>query len=151
MNGGVGVSSARLGRATVGVLVAVNALGNVVDPLTGKTVAGARDPKTDTFAEPVRLLSSFDRSAFARATNTTLAVVATDASFTREQATKVAQMAQDGIARAIYPAHTMYDGDVVFALSVGDKHADLNALGATAADLVAQAIVRAVKAGNSQL
>jgi L-aminopeptidase/D-esterase-like protein len=150
MNGGVGISSARLGKTTVGVLVVLNSLGNVIDPASGKTLAGARDPKTGALVDPVRLLSSFDRSSFAQATNTTLTVVATDASLTREHATKVAQMAQDGIARAIYPAHTMYDGDVVFALSVGDKHADLNALGTVAADLVAQAIVRAVKVGNSQ-
>ncbi len=79
--------------------------------------------------------------------NTTLAVVATNARMNKEMATKVAQMAQDGVSRATRPAHTMFDGDIVFALSVGEKKADVNVIGAVAADLVAEAVVRGVREG----
>jgi L-aminopeptidase/D-esterase-like protein len=77
--------------------------------------------------------------------NTTLAMVMTSAALTIVQATKVAQMAQDGMARAICPIHTQFDGDLVFALSVGQRHADLNTLGAAAAEVTAAAVVRAVR------
>jgi L-aminopeptidase/D-esterase-like protein len=80
------------------------------------------------------------------ATNTTLIVIMTNARLDKLQATKVAEMAQDGVARAIRPAHTRFDGDVVFALSIGTKRTDLNTLGAAAAGVAAQAIVNAVKA-----
>jgi L-aminopeptidase/D-esterase-like protein len=75
--------------------------------------------------------------------------VATNAALTKEEAIKVAQMAQCGIARVTRPAHTMYDGDMVFAMSVGEKRADVNVIGAVAADLIAEAIVRGVVAGNN--
>ena len=78
------------------------------------------------------------------AANTTIGVVATDAALTKEQVNKVAQMAHDGIARAVRPCHTMYDGDVVFALSLGDKTGDVTVVGSVAAEVVAMAIVRAV-------
>jgi len=133
---------------SVGALVVVNALGNIVDPHTGTTIAGATDPTSGEFVDPVAVLATHPPARLSVAPNTTLAVVATNACCDREQTTKIAQMAQDGIARAVYPAHTMYDGDVVFALSVGRAHVDVSALGAVAAELVAQAIVNAVLAAN---
>ncbi len=148
MYGGVGTCAARLGPVTVGVLVVVNALGNIIDPRTGRTVAGATDPASGEFVDPVAALAAHPPTTLAMPPNTTLAVVATDALCDREQATKIAQMAQDGIARAVCPAHTMYDGDIVFALSVGSAVMDISALGALAAELVAQAIVNAVLAAN---
>jgi L-aminopeptidase/D-esterase-like protein len=78
--------------------------------------------------------------------NTTIGVVATNAYLTKSQANKMAQMAHDGLARAIRPAHTMYDGDTIFALSTGDLKADVNLIGAFAAEVFAEAIVRGVKA-----
>jgi L-aminopeptidase/D-esterase-like protein len=144
--GGVGGASLRLGTgAVVGALVVVNALGDVVDPTTGGIIAGARDEKGD-FVNTARLFIEKASLPGSPYENTTLAVVATTARLNKEGATKVAQMAQDGIARAIDPAHTMYDGDVSFALSVGNDSADVNAVGVAAADLVAESIVRAVRA-----
>ncbi|MDZ7260550.1 MAG: P1 family peptidase [candidate division KSB1 bacterium] len=149
MNGGIGMASEILGnQVVVGVLVVVNALGDVVDPDSGQIIAGARDPQGKGFLNTAKFLRLQSGTPFTRTTNTTLAVVATDAILTKEQAIKLAQMAQDGIARAVRPAHTMYDGDLVFALSVGQKQADVMALGSVASELVAQAIVRAVKVAN---
>src|SRR5690606_35700284 len=91
-------------------------------------------------------LEPFDTRFFGM--NTTPCAVATNARFTREQATKVAMMAQDGIARAVRPSHTMFDGDVVFALSLGEEELDVNVAGAMAARLISKAIVRAVQAAN---
>ncbi len=148
MYGGLGTCAAKIGGATVGVVVVVNALGNVIDPTTGRTVAGARDPASGEFVDPLAVLASSPPALLAAPPNTTLAVVATDALCDREQATKIAQMAQDGLARAICPAHTMYDGDIVFVMSVGKVQVEVSAIGALAADLVAQAILRAVRAAN---
>ena len=145
MDGGIGSCAAKLEEVTIGVLVVVNALGNIIDPASGKTVAGARHPKTGKFIDPIKQLSSLHRTSFSQISNTTLAVIATDAQLDRLQATKVAQMAQNGIAKAIMPAHTMFDGDITFALSVGSKDSEINALGALGAELVAQAILNAVR------
>jgi L-aminopeptidase/D-esterase-like protein len=82
-------------------------------------------------------------------TNTVIGVVATDAALTKDEANKVAQMAQDGVARTIRPAHTMFDGDTLFALSTGRKRANVNIVGAYAAEVVAQAVVRAVMSAEA--
>jgi L-aminopeptidase/D-esterase-like protein len=149
MAGGVGCASLRLGTgAVVGALVVVNALGDVMDPTTGRIIAGARDEK-GSFVNTARLLIENASPVYSPYENTTLAVVATTARLNKEGVTKVAQMAQDGVARAIDPAHTMYDGDVSFALSVGTDSADVNAVGVAAADLVAECIVRAVRASGA--
>lgn len=149
MKGGLGTCCEKLGDVLVGVLVVVNALGDVVDPITGEIIAGARDPRTDTFFNAANYLRENPLQPFQPATNTTLALVATDAKLTKEEATKVAQMAQDGLARTIRPAHTPYDGDLVIGISVGEKRADIMALGSVAADLVARAIIRGVKIANN--
>ena len=149
MLGGVGTCSSDLGNNTIiGVLTVVNSLGNVVDHNTGTILAGARNPDGPGFIDPALFLQQYGSKPFVRNTNTTLSVVATNATLTRESAIKVAQMAQDGIARAIRPAHTMYDGDIVFVISAGDQDVDVNVVGAVAADLVAESIVRAVKVSN---
>ncbi len=148
MKGGVGTTADRIGEAWVGVLAVVNAFGNVVDPTTGRTIAGARDPATGAFLDLQAGLKSQRLHTYGALENTTLGVVATDAALTKEEAIKIAQMAQDGLSRAIRPAHTPFDGDAVFCLSVGLHQVDLVALGSVAADLLAGAIVRAVKAAN---
>ena len=145
MDGGVGSCAAKLEDVTIGVFVVVNALGNIIDPASGKTIAGARHPKTGRFIDPIKQLSALHRTSFSQISNTTLAVLATDAKLDRLQAIKVAQMAQNGIAKAITPAHTTFDGDITFALSVGSKNADINALGALGAELVVQAILNSVR------
>ncbi len=145
--GGVGFSSLTLSRGVaVQALTVVNAFGDVVDPVSGETIAGARTgPRSSTFADTQsQMFQGRVRKSFG-ATNTTLAVLMTNARLDKLQATKVAQMAQDGLARAVRPAHTQFDGDLVFAVSLGRKRADLNTLGAAAAEVTAQAIVRAVR------
>lgn len=154
MRGGVGTASVRLANgATVGALAVCNAWGDVVDPRRSTILAGARDPDDegaflDTEAYMFGLTELGTRYF---GMDTTLCVVATDAAFTREQTTKVAMMAQDGIARVIRPSHTMFDGDVVFALSTlgrPSQPVDVNVVGSVAARLVETAVVRAVCIAN---
>ncbi|HYL99226.1 MAG TPA: P1 family peptidase [Blastocatellia bacterium] len=143
--GGVGTASQKIrGGATVGVLVVVNAFGDIVDPGTGEIVSGAKLPDgtgwVDTNTEISRSEAP-DLPSSSRLQNTTLAVVATDAALTPGQARRVAMMAHDGLARAIRPVHTMFDGDTVFALSTGAVVADVTVIGSVAADLLVRAIV----------
>ncbi|HZK17808.1 MAG TPA: P1 family peptidase, partial [Clostridia bacterium] len=137
------------GGITVGAIVAVNALGDVFEPYTDKIIAGAFDRKDKSFMDAVGMIKQgklppLPQNSGARS-NTTLAVVATNAHLTKEGATKVAQMAHDGLARTISPVHTMHDGDTVFALSLGDKSCDISMVGAIAAEVLALAVTRAVK------
>ncbi len=133
---------------TVAALVAVNAIGDVIDPATGRVIAGVRTPDGSRLADARALVRS---GALLRPTgpgqNTTIGVVATNAALTKAQATKVAQMAHDGLARAISPAHTPVDGDTVFALATGTLagEAEVTVIGALAAEVMADAIVRAAQ------
>jgi L-aminopeptidase/D-esterase-like protein len=151
MKGGIGTSAITLPDGlVVGALVAVNAIGDIVDPGTGRTIAGVRTPDGQALAD-VRLLLRAPAAPEARpGENTTIGVVATNATLTKAQATKMAQMAHDGIARAIVPSHMRFDGDTIFALATG-THAGsprLDVIGALAADAVSEAIVRAVRASR---
>ena len=145
MKSGTGTAAISLPNGlVVAALVAVNAVGDVIDPATGQVVAGVRNADGKGFADARRLIRS---GALARrpGENTTIGVVATNATLTKAEATKVAQMAQDGVARTIYPAHTPVDGDTVFALATGTQPGPANVImiGALAADVMADAIVRA--------
>ncbi|MEW6084712.1 MAG: P1 family peptidase [Chloroflexota bacterium] len=154
---GVGTSSMDAGGGViVGALVAVNAFGDVIDPNSGAVVAGLRSGKVgplrvggkNQFADTLAMMKKpIGRGilGFASRANTVIGVVATNAKLNKAQATKVAQMAQDGIARTIRPAHTMLDGDVIFALSTGPRKADVSVLGAFAAEVMAEAVLRAVR------
>lgn len=145
MKAGVGSASIDLGGGlVVGALAAVNAFGDVLDPATGSIVAGARSPEGG-FAGTLEVLRSMMMGAAPVASNTLLGVVAVNADLTKAQACKVAQMAQDGLARCIRPAHTMWDGDTVFALATGGRSADVSILGAFAAEALSAAILRAVR------
>ncbi len=150
MNGGVGTCSDIIDeQIVIGVLVVVNSLGNIIDPSNGKTIAGARDPATNKFIDPISILKQPQSMSFSRLTNTTLAVVATNAQLSKVDAKKVAQMATNGITRTTFPAHTPFDGDVVFAISMGEQPAiDVMRLGVLATQLVSQAIVQTVKFTN---
>lgn len=152
MKGGVGSAAITLpGGLIVAALVAVNAVGDVVDPSTGKVIAGVRTPDGKGLADVRALLRVGQvKSALKGGENTTIGVVATNARLTKADATKIAQMAHDGVARAIYPAHTPYDGDTIFALATGalDAQPDLLVIGALAADAMSDAIVRAVRAAK---
>lgn len=148
VKGGLGTAARQIANGvTVGALVAVNAFGDVVDPATGTLVAGPRDPSHGGMVCTLeRMGGDLSQTMFGFALNTTLAVVATDAVLTKEGANKMAQMAHDGLAQAIRPAHTMWDGDAVFALATGKSGVtgDVTLLGALAAALLAQAVIRAV-------
>ena len=151
MKGGLGSSAIQLpGGLVVAALVAVNAVGNVIDPATGRFIAGARTEDGGSIADLRAWLRRGPAGSSQPMENTTLAVVATNAALTKAQATKIAQMAHDGYARAIYPAHLTSDGDTVFALATGGHAgaADVNLLGALAADVTADAIVRGVRAAR---
>ena len=160
MKSGLGTASIEIGGGVVvGAIVAVNAFGDVLDPATVQIIAGARPAKvgplklggSDQFADTMKVLRTLaGRTILSMATggNTVIAVVATNAKFDKAQATKVAQMAHDGLARAVRPAHTMLDGDTIFALATCQKKADVSIVGAYAAEALAQAIVRAVKAAK---
>jgi L-aminopeptidase/D-esterase-like protein len=145
--GGVGFGAIKLaGGVTVQALAVVNAFGDVLSPRTGAVLAGARlsSRSVEFIGTTAEMFRGKARRGFG-ATNTTLIVIMADAMLDKVQATKVAQMSHDGLARAISAVHTMFDGDVAFALSLGKKRADLNAVGCAAADATAQAIVRAVE------
>ncbi len=151
MRGGVGSASVTLSNGlTVSAIVAVNALGDVIDPATGRVVAGVRAENGSTLADARRLLRETGQALPGPGQNTTIGVVATNARLTKAQATKVAQMAHDGIARTIYPAHTPWDGDAIFGLATGSLggEADVATIGTLAADVVAEAILRAVRAAD---
>ena len=157
MKSGLGTASMDIGGGViVGAIVAVNAFGDVIDPKTGEIIAGLRSGKVgplrigkkDSFTDTLAMMKTpIGRGVLGLASrgNTVIGAVATNAKLTKAQATKIAQMAQDGIARTIRPAHTMLDGDVIFALSTGTKKANISTIGAFAAEVMAQAILRAVK------
>ncbi len=146
MKAGIGSTAiARRGGLVVGALAAVNAVGDVIDPATGRVVAGVRTADGSALADARVLFRSGNVPVATPGGNTTLVVVGTNAKLTKAEATKVAQMAHDGLARAIWPVHTPSDGDVVFALATGtlEGPADVTTIGTMAADAAAAAIVRA--------
>jgi L-aminopeptidase/D-esterase-like protein len=146
MKSGVGTFTVTLpGGVMVSSLAVVNAFGDVRDPAAGGILAGARTtPDGREFAVTQEQMKLRAARGFA-GRNTTLVVVATNARLTKVQATKLAQQGGLGMARTIYPVNTMFDGDIVFALSLGGEQADINTLGVAAAEAVSEAIVRAVK------
>jgi L-aminopeptidase/D-esterase-like protein len=152
MKGGLGTSAVSLpGGLVVAALVAVNATGDVIDPDTGAVVAGTRAADGRTLADARKLIREGARTRLAAGRNSTIGVVATNARLTKVQAAKMAQMAHDGLARAIAPAHGPFDGDTIFALATGTREGevDLLTVGALGADAMADAILRAVRAATS--
>ena len=142
---GLGLASEELADGViVAALMVVNAFGDVIDPKTGEVIAGPRGSNGEGFLRTAELLreGKFGRSVLS--CNTVIGVVATNVQLSKERANKLAQMAQAGIARTVDPCRTMYDGDVIFALSSGEKKADVNVIGSVAAGLVAAAVTRAV-------
>ena len=146
MKSGIGSFTVNLTETVrVSALVAVNAFGDVRDPETGRLIAGARRTRDSSeLADTEAEMKRGARGGFAKQ-NTTLAVVATNARLSKVAACRLAQMANLGMARTIFPVHTAFDGDLCFALSLGDESADLNMLGVAAAEALAKAIVLSVK------
>jgi L-aminopeptidase/D-esterase-like protein len=150
IKGGLGSASIQMNNGyIVAALFAVNAIGDVINPKTGETVAGPRNLESQGFHNTIDILQerTIDLQP-SSPTNTTIGVVATDAPLNKEQVTKFSQMANSGMARALRPAHTMADGDLVFGLSVAqdsDENVDLTALGALAAHVTEEAIMNATR------
>lgn len=161
MKSGLGTASMEISsKVIVGSIVAVNAFGDIIDPGTGQIVAGARTLQKGPikigsegyFADSMQVMKSLVGRTilgFSTREHTVIGVVATNARLNKEQINKVAQMAQDGLARTVRPAHTMLDGDTIFALATGEHKADVNIVGAFAAEVFAQAVLRAVRAARS--
>ncbi len=145
MKSGIGSFALRMPNGlVVGAIVAVNAVGDIIDPDTGRVVAGVLTP-TGEFADARKILRSGVLARPRPAENTTIGLVATNAKLTKSEAGRMALMADDGYARAIYPSHTNGDGDTVFSLATGrwPGEADITLIGALAAEAMAQAVVRA--------
>ena len=157
MKSGLGSASMKIGKGViVGAIAAVNAFGDVIDPNTGQIVAGARGIQKGpirigsegSFADTLAVMKTLVGRTilgFSAREHTVIGVVASNARLDKDQTNKVAQMAQDGLARTVRPAHTMLDGDTIFALSTGKRKVDVNIVGAYAAEVFAEAILRAVR------
>jgi L-aminopeptidase/D-esterase-like protein len=157
MRSGIGTASMEIGGGIqIGALVAVNAFGDVIDPSSQKIVAGARPIKkgamkiggSNDFADTLsifRTMAGRTILKFAAMQNTVIGVVATNARLTKVEVNKVAQTAHNGLAMTIRPAHTMLDGDTIFALATGEHKTDVNIIAAFAPLVVAQAILAAVR------
>jgi len=145
MKSGLGWYALQAGDLKVGALVAVNCLGDVVDPLSGKKVAGPLNEDRRTLADTEAIMigaHAAKKNLFSG--NTTIGVVAANVAFTKAQATKLASMAHDGYARTMRPAHSMVDGDTIFAMSTGNLEADLSVVGLLAARVMERAVIAAV-------
>jgi len=146
MKSGLGTASFKSQELIIGAIVAVNCLGDVIDPENGEIIAGVLSEDRKDFANTMSFLRNFPQKTkdnFSK--NTTIGVIATNAKLTKAGAAKVAIMAQDGYARAIIPSHTMFDGDTIFCMATGEIEAGVNVVGAIAAEVMARAIVKAVK------
>ncbi len=160
MKSGIGTASMEIGAGViVGAIAAVNAFGDVIDPASGEIIAGARSKDVGLlhigaagyFADTLQVMQTLiGRTAlsFGSRGNTVIGVVATNAKLDKEEVNKVAQMAHDGLARTIRPAHTMLDGDTIFSLATGEHAADVNIVGAYAAEVFSLAILRGVRAAK---
>jgi L-aminopeptidase/D-esterase-like protein len=149
MKGGIGTAALAVSGFTVGAIVAVNAVGDVIDPACGLPIAGARTEDGRALIHATQaILNGETPRLIEPASSTTLGIIATDAVLTKAEAAKMSQMAHDGLARTIDPVHTMTDGDTLFALSTGASglRGHLSVLGAVAARVTAIAVLRAVRA-----
>ncbi|WP_125152958.1 P1 family peptidase [Clostridium rectalis] len=149
MKGGLGSYCIKIGDLKIGALISVNCLGDVIDPTTGKIIAGAIN-KNKTFINTEQfMISKYKEKKNLFSGNTTIGVVTTNAIATKSEATKIASMAHNGYGRTIRPAHSMFDGDTIFTMCTGKIEADVNVLGSLAAYVVEKAIIKAIKNASS--
>ncbi|MCR5337819.1 MAG: P1 family peptidase [Lachnospiraceae bacterium] len=145
MKTGIGSYAVQIGDFQIGAVVAVNALGDIYDYKTGKMIAGLLSEDKKSFRDTIEVMKSNLQVVENKFTgNTTLGVVITNADFNKTQLCKIAGMAHDGYARSIRPVHTSADGDSIFAVSVGNVKVDQDLVGTLAADVMSEAIIRAV-------
>ena len=150
MKTGIGSYAVSLGALKVGAVVALNALGDVFDWRSGKQIAGLLTEDKTALRSTTDFLAADVRAVENRfVENTTLGVIVTNARFEKAQLCKIAGMGHDGFARSIRPVHTSYDGDSIYALSVGDVPADQEVVGTLAAEVLSEAIIRAVRSAGS--
>jgi L-aminopeptidase/D-esterase-like protein len=152
MKGGIGTASVKIGKTglIVGAIVAVNAVGDVLDLKTGNILVGARAPEGNRFRNCMAQIINGSKEEARPGENSTIGIVTTNAALNKNQVTRMAQMAHDGLARTINPVHTDLDGDTMFAASTGASQiqADLTTLGSVAAEVVSRAVLRAVFAAT---
>lgn len=149
MKGGLGSVSIKFENGLViGALVAVNAVGDVRDPLTREIIAGPIDPKTGKLVDSLVFLQENIKSNVLPGTNTTIGIVAVNAKLTKAEAKKVAQITQNALARTIFPVHTMMDGDAIFAVATGGGLYPVDFIGNMAAKAMEEAIIAAIKAAD---
>jgi L-aminopeptidase/D-esterase-like protein len=151
MKGGIGTASMKSkSGVTVGVLVVVNAFGDIIDPYSGRILAGARvSEKSKRLADSSKhIMEGTIRRQFGFL-NTTLAIIATDAHLHREDLKKMIRLAHNGLAKTISPLHTTFDGDIIFALSLGEKEVDVNTVGILAEVALIHAVMRSVQRADS--
>ena len=149
MKSGLGTYAVQMGDWILGAIVAVNALGDVIDADTGKPLAGILNKdKTSLYSTEEAMYEEYDKDRNVFSGNTTIGCIVTNARLSKSQATKIASIAHNGFARAIRPVHTMVDGDTVFVLATGEVDVMPDAAGALAADVMAKAINRAVLAAE---
>lgn len=149
MKGGLGTASIRLSNGLrVSAMIVVNAVGEIRDHTSGEIIAGMTDGKGH-LANPQNNFIYSDEDIAAFVGNTTIGVICTNAQLTKAEMTKVAQMSHDGLARTLYPIHTPFDGDTIFAASTGVIQSSVNIVGALAAEVVAEAVLNGVKLAKS--
>lgn len=150
MKGGLGSFAIQIGDLQIGAIVAVNCLGDVIDPETGEVLAGLLDQEGKTLIGTENILiQKYDEKKNIFSGNTTIGVIATNGTFTKSEANKLASIAHNGYARSIRPAHTIFDGDTIFTMATGKVEADINVVGALAAKTMERAVIDAIKSANS--
>jgi L-aminopeptidase/D-esterase-like protein len=146
MKSGLGCHAIQVGQLKIGALVAVNCLGDVIDPETGERLAGLlKEDRTGLADSEAVMIQSYSGKKDLFAGNTTIGIIATNAIVTKSQASKLASMAHNGYARTMRPAHSMYDGDTIFTMATGHIEADVSVLGLLAARTMERAVVSAVE------
>ncbi|GAA0077504.1 P1 family peptidase [Clostridium sp. CTA-5] len=150
MKGGLGTYAVKIGDLVVGAIVAVNCLGDVINPENLNIISGAYDRENNTFFNTENIiLSNLNNPKNPFKGNTTIGIIVTNADFTKAEANKVASMAHNGYARTMRPAHTMFDGDTIFTMCTNKVKSDVTTVGMIAANVMEKAILRGVKSAKS--
>lgn len=150
MKGGLGTYAVQIGDLQIGAIVAVNCLGDVIDPSTNEIIAGALDEKRENFVNTEEvMISQYSKKNNVFNGNTTIGIIATNALLTKAEANKVASMAHNGFGRTMRPAHTMVDGDTIFTMATGKVNSDINVVGLLSARVMEKAIINAIKSAES--
>lgn len=150
MKGGLGSACIKIGNLMVGAVIAVNCLGDVIDPSNGNIIAGVLNTNKNSFAGTENIMiSQYNNKKNLFSGNTTIGTVITNASMTKANANKVASMAHNGYGRTMRPAHSMFDGDTIFTMATCEVEADINVVGLLSARVVEMAVINAVKEAES--